>query len=164
MPAEIFDSVLWIVESKPERLTGDELYPTHSGTLKLAEGITLKVYRLNDGQNVIDAEDVHKVFSFGETPVGKNWSAEDYRRSADVHDVAEEIIKHLTENLLKLAHIRHLTVLDDCPSADVIVKDVLPVALGEDTGCNDPEDLTAENCELLWVEEQLREMLKRVRQ
>jgi hypothetical protein len=37
-------------------------YATHEGVLTLGEGVTFKVYQLNDNRRVIDAEDVHKFF------------------------------------------------------------------------------------------------------
>lgn len=92
------------------------------------------------------------------------WDAEDYRRAADVHETAERIIKRVVPVVLSIAYTR--TGLHDVADCDPIdekefVDDGLAVALGEDTGCLDPDDLSAENCEVLYVEQELTEILKR---
>ena len=89
----------------------------------------------------------------------KSWTAEDYRRSADVHEVAERIIRRVVANVLSLAHVRHN--LDELTDGQAFVDDGLAVALGEDTGCLDPDNLSAENCEVLFVEKELYEILNR---
>jgi hypothetical protein len=83
------------------------------------------------------------------------WSAEDYRRSADVHEVAEQIVRRVVTNALGLVRARH-----DLDFDDLVVDDVVTVALGE-ASCLEPDDLSTENCEILYVDKELRELLKR---
>lgn len=61
--AAAMDELLDLVDWQPtgEVPGGDELYCTHSGVLKMA-GVELRVYQLNDGQRVFDADDVIRFF------------------------------------------------------------------------------------------------------
>jgi hypothetical protein len=58
----LMDSVDWeeIHGIKPTS-NDDILYATHSGVLEIA-GVSLRCYRLNNGINVIDEEDIHNLF------------------------------------------------------------------------------------------------------
>lgn len=60
-PIEILlDGVEWV--ENPDENDQDELFATHSGVLKIA-GHALRCYRLNDGQTVIDADDMNGLFA-----------------------------------------------------------------------------------------------------
>lgn len=99
-----------------------------------------------------------------DSEVFRAWDGEDYRREADVLEVSERIIRHVVTSVLRTAHCR--AGLDDVESSNPInekefVEDGLSIALGEDTGCLDPGDLSDEDCEVLFVAKELRELLKR---
>jgi hypothetical protein len=82
-----------------------------------------------------------------------------------------EIIKHISDAALELAFVRHgltsdeVDVDDDAPSKErveageaycqEIKEDTFACLVGDDTGCLDPEELNASNCELLWLREHL---------
>jgi hypothetical protein len=87
------------------------------------------------------------------------WTAEDYRRADDVHQTAERIIRRVVTNTLSTAHSRF--DLDELVEDKTLVDDGVAIALGEDTGCLDPDSLSAENCEILYLEKELRELVKR---
>lgn len=58
----ILDGVQWKAEERTQASDADGLpHVTHSGVLDIA-GFQLKVYRLSDGQAVIDADDMHRFF------------------------------------------------------------------------------------------------------
>lgn len=46
----------------PKKMEEGRLYATHSGKLKLGEGIEIGCHILNNGQRVFDADDVKKYF------------------------------------------------------------------------------------------------------
>lgn len=56
----MLDNIDWKPLDKPENLQPGVLYATHSGVLKIAEGVELKCYQLDDGRRVLDADDVHE--------------------------------------------------------------------------------------------------------
>ena len=57
----MLDAVAWMPQ--PEPLDNPNMLPfvTHSGVLDLG-GIKLKVYQLSNGNRIIDADDLHKLF------------------------------------------------------------------------------------------------------
>lgn len=58
---KLLDEVTWEVIPTPTDLEPGELYATHSGMLKLMD-VELRVHQLNDGQRIIDADDLAKLF------------------------------------------------------------------------------------------------------
>lgn len=57
----ILDSVTWQPVDPPAE-TGDGLpYPTHSGTMTML-GVLLHCHRLNTGEAIIEANDMHRLF------------------------------------------------------------------------------------------------------
>ena len=58
------DKVEWN-ETSAEPNSEGQPYATHSGILEIA-GNTLRVYRLNTGENIINAEDINKFFGWQE--------------------------------------------------------------------------------------------------
>ncbi len=61
-PAEhIFDGVDWVVLDPPDDPNA-ELFATHSGEVVFGE-LRFRCYQLNDGQRVIDADDVAAAFA-----------------------------------------------------------------------------------------------------
>lgn len=84
---------------------------------------------------------------------------------------AREIIKKISDAAIELAFTRHDLKPDTFDPSDYetskeevaaleqeiesIKDDVLACLTGDDTGCLDPDELSAENCELLWLQEQL---------
>lgn len=93
------------------------------------------------------------------------WSKRDYENSASIADAAEAITKRLTEHAVRLAITRFDLLSfdpdgrDEANSEDDIVQDIQNVAMGEDTGCLDPDDLDATNCEVMFVEAEIRKLL-----
>jgi hypothetical protein len=55
----MLNEVKW--EVLPASESGDSPYATHTGVLDIG-GVGLRVYQLNDGQRVIDAEDMRSLF------------------------------------------------------------------------------------------------------
>src|ERR1043165_8912962 len=94
-------------------------------------------------------------------------------------EIAEEIIKHISDAALELAFVRHELTSDevDCDDdADVktrvaaveefmerVKEDTLNCLTGDDTGCLDPEELDATNCERIWLEEKLESIASAIR-
>lgn len=86
-------------------------------------------------------------------------------------EMAREIIKRISDAALELAFVRHDLTSDvvDCDDdADVktrvaaveefmerVQEDTLNCLTGDDTGCLDPDELDATNCERIWLEEKL---------
>lgn len=82
---------------------------------------------------------------------------------------AREIIKHISDAALELAFVRHDLTSDNVivgDDADVkaqvaanealledVKEDVLNCLTGDDFGCLDEDELSAENCERLWLEQ-----------
>jgi hypothetical protein len=70
-----------------------------------------------------------------------------------------EIIDRISGSAIELAIMRHCLEVDGGePSQEEIdhwKSDVAACMTGDDPGCNDPEDLDATNCELIWLREQL---------
>lgn len=60
--SDIFDALFDRVAWKPTGKSGDGLYATHEGVLDFC-GFHLKVYTLNNGQRVFDADSAWKIFS-----------------------------------------------------------------------------------------------------
>lgn len=58
----MMDAVKWELVPKNESIPDETLHATHEGRLEFL-GISLKCYRLNDGQAVFDADDVQRFFS-----------------------------------------------------------------------------------------------------
>jgi hypothetical protein len=87
----------------------------------------------------------------------KRGTAEYYANEQRVIDLAHEIISRVVPNVIRLAYIRHDLAehLEDM-TEDEFAQDALQLALGEESGCIDPDDLDAENCEVMFVEEKLR--------
>lgn len=70
---------------------------------------------------------------------------------------AREIIKRISDSAIELAICRHdlesdSTDLNDPLAMEDIKSDILDCLTGDETGCNDPEDLDATNCELRFLE------------
>jgi hypothetical protein len=90
------------------------------------------------------------------------WTGADYELAARIHDTAEAITRRVTEHAVRISIVRHDLQHDDAAIDDQteqdIVNDTIAVALGEDTGCLDPDSLSAENCEVLFVEDQLHQL------
>jgi hypothetical protein len=72
---------------------------------------------------------------------------------------ATEITKRIVERAVRLQFTRcsldTINTGDDPLDEDDMVRDAINLALGDDTGCLSDEDLTAENIDLLFVEQQL---------
>lgn len=82
---------------------------------------------------------------------------------------AREIVKHIADAAIKLAFVRHDLTSDEYDEpedtdaaaraaafqafVDEIKDDTLNCLTGDETGCLDPEDLNATNCELMWLRE-----------
>lgn len=60
----LMDAVEWLPAPDSADRPPGELYATHNGVLDLF-GTPVKVYRLNDGQAVFDADDVARWFMAG---------------------------------------------------------------------------------------------------
>ena len=59
---QMMDSLDWTsVESQPQAQAAGLPYVTHAGVLVVGE-MRLRCYRLNTGEAVIDADDMHKFF------------------------------------------------------------------------------------------------------
>lgn len=58
----MFENVRWKELAALEEDQGDGLWATHEGTLEFAPGVSLRCYQLNDGQRVLDADDVTRFF------------------------------------------------------------------------------------------------------
>ena len=56
----LFDGVKWVPTGLTS--TGDELVATHEGVLTIM-GWDFRVYQLNDGQRVFDADDIEGFFT-----------------------------------------------------------------------------------------------------
>ncbi|KKM21370.1 hypothetical protein LCGC14_1636150 [marine sediment metagenome] len=59
----LLDSVEWVEIQHDEPVPDGELYATHLGTLAIPGIGNLRVYQLNNGQRVIDADDVASMFN-----------------------------------------------------------------------------------------------------
>jgi hypothetical protein len=70
-----------------------------------------------------------------------------------------EIITRLSGAAIELVIMRHALEVDgDEPSQEQIddwKRDIDYCMTGDDPGCNDPDDLDATNCELIWLREYL---------
>jgi len=58
---KMLDEVTWGPNPVPEGLKPGELYATHSGVIRF-NGIEIRVHQLNDGQRILDADDLAKLF------------------------------------------------------------------------------------------------------
>jgi hypothetical protein len=81
----------------------------------------------------------------------------DYARTIFLQGMAEKITRRISENVARLAYVR-FDLGEFLIDEDEFVADALIRALGEDSGCVEPEELTGENCELLFVEETLLQL------
>lgn len=61
----MLDGVTWTATRDPSEPVPQGLYATHEGVLEI-EGMSLKVYKLNDGQRVFDADDFVEFFNRGD--------------------------------------------------------------------------------------------------
>jgi hypothetical protein len=61
---KLFDHVDWQPVNQNIQAKPNELYATHQGTLRVYD-FTFRVYQLNDGTRVIDAQDIEKFISIG---------------------------------------------------------------------------------------------------
>ncbi|MFL6314830.1 MAG: hypothetical protein ACJ71W_22215 [Terriglobales bacterium] len=95
--------------------------------------------------------------------VRNQWTGSDYELAGQIENAAEAITRRLTENAVRLSITRHDLKDDDGDIDDQteqdIVNDTISVALGEDTGCLDPDALSSENCEVLFVKDQLLKLV-----
>jgi hypothetical protein len=84
----------------------------------------------------------------------------DYARTIFLQGMAEKITRRIAENVARSAYTRFGLAdsmdggIDQCE----FVEDAVAIALGEESGCLAPEELTAENCELLFVEAELQSL------
>jgi hypothetical protein len=80
--------------------------------------------------------------------------------------LATSITERLVENTIRAqftrASLDHPDP-DDPLNEDDMVRDALGVALGEDTGCLGDEEITAENIDVLFVEQELARIEKNMR-
>lgn len=81
-------------------------------------------------------------------------------RSPVADETLRAIIKRISDSALELANMRHsfCDMEGDEFSVDAfaeIKEDTIDCMTGDETGCNDPEDLNATNCELIWLRELL---------
>jgi hypothetical protein len=81
----------------------------------------------------------------------------DYARTIFLQDMAEKITRRIAENLARLAYVRYGLADADIDEQE-FVDDAVALALGEETGCLDPEEVTEHNCELLFVEAELQSL------
>jgi hypothetical protein len=75
-----------------------------------------------------------------------------------IHEIAKGIVSRLTEHAIRIEWTRADLTSESENTEDECVEDAIAVALGEDTGCLDPDDLNATNCELLFVEAELKKL------
>jgi hypothetical protein len=73
-----------------------------------------------------------------------------------------EVIERLSGAAIELVIMRHNLELDGAePSQEEIddwKRDITNCMTGDDPGCNDPDELDATNCELIWLREYLAEV------
>lgn len=90
------------------------------------------------------------------------YAAKGAERPAPAPD-ARAIVKHIADAALELAFVRHDLTSDELLEGDKredfiedIKRDTFNCLTGDDSGCLDPEELDETNCELLWLDAQLR--------
>jgi hypothetical protein len=72
-------------------------------------------------------------------------------------ELARTIIRHIANSSIEIAVARHdLESQGEPVDVQDVVNDLVNVLTGDDTGCLEPEDLTKDNCELLWLVAQLK--------
>lgn len=73
---------------------------------------------------------------------------------------AETIVRRLAESVVRVQYSRaDLCCFEDAPTEDEMVDDAIAVSMGEEQGCLDEDEMTAENVDVLFVEKQLQEFL-----
>src|SRR6185436_7929379 len=77
-------------------------------------------------------------------------------------EFAKTILHHIANSSIEIAVARNDLEYGRDPEEEYepvdvqdVVNDLVNVLTGDDTGCLEPEDLTKENCELLWLLDQL---------
>lgn len=66
---EMLKDVNWTAHPEPDRVLDDTPYATHEGSLDVL-GVTLRVFRLSNGQAVIEEESLAALLSVALVPVG----------------------------------------------------------------------------------------------
>jgi hypothetical protein len=96
------------------------------------------------------------------------------RHYTETEAKAREIVRRISTSALELAFTRHDLTSDEFDETNYpdvggarqheqafeqfieeIKEDVLNCLTGDDSGCLDPDELDATNCELIWLQEQL---------
>ncbi len=77
------------------------------------------------------------------------------RSQEETHAAAKAIVTRLVTNAIQSAFSRSLIVFEGVTEEDVI-QDCLDVAMGVDIGCLDEDDLTPENIDVMFVQEELK--------
>ena len=93
------------------------------------------------------------------------------QESASASVMAKEIVKTINETAISLAICRHGLIREaedgettlPNEAEEEIIQDVLDCLTGEETGCLDPEELDAENCALLMVQDRLNRVVTAMR-
>jgi hypothetical protein len=67
---------------------------------------------------------------------------------------ARVIIRRISDAAIELAFIRHDLCDEDGEELDIehIKQDIFNCLVGDDTGCNLPDELDEQNCERIWLQ------------